>query len=139
MTNYEKYKDELIELLATNVVGTCSRIYSLRTNKETCPLCSDHEVCRECELLNERWLMAEAVSAVSFDPAGLKAGDKIIMRKHNDFEFYEFKVVCNSFPTLWLRFRGSENGMPQEGDDNFLISYDDLIEKCKVKRVLKND
>ena len=48
MTNYEKYKDELIELLATNVVGTCGRIYSLRTNKETCPQFPAPGFCEEC-------------------------------------------------------------------------------------------
>lgn len=135
MTNYEKYKDEFIELLAT-ASGACDKIYGLRTNKKTCPLRSGHEVCKECERLNKQWLMAEAKE---FDPAELKAGDKIIMREYGGLEFYKFKVVCNSFPTLWLRFRGSENGMPQEGDDNFLISYDDLIEKCNVIEVIRND
>lgn len=135
MTNYEKYKDELIELLAVNV-GSCGGVFRLRTNGKTYPVCSSYEACKECERLNKQWLRAEAVL---FEPAELKAGDKIIMREYGGLEFYKFKVVCNSFPTLWLRFRGSENGMPQEGDDNFLISYDDLIEKCNVREVIRND
>lgn len=135
MTNYEKYKDEFIELLATEAVA-CDRIYCLRTNKKTCPQFPAPGFCEECETLNKQWLNEEVVL---FDPAGLKPGDKIIMREYGGLEFYKFKVVCNSFPTLWLRFRGSENGMPQEGDDNFLISYDDLIEKCNVREVIRND
>lgn len=78
MTNYEKYKGEFIELLATNVVGACSRIYGLRTNKETCPLGPYREVCDECEMLNKQWLNEE-VKIVS--PSELKTGDKLSMRK----------------------------------------------------------
>ena len=37
MTNYEKYKDEFIELLAVSG-GSCKRVFELRTNTENCPL-----------------------------------------------------------------------------------------------------
>lgn len=135
MTNYEKYKDELIELLATEAV-TCDRIYCLRTNKKTCPQFPAPGFCEECELLNKQWLMAEA-KIVS--PSELKAGDKIIMRKRGNTEFLEFEVVCNKFPACWLRFRASENGIPQANDDDFLIFYGDLLDEYEVREVLKNE
>ena len=136
MTNYEKYKDVFIELLATNFVGTCSRIYGLRTNKETCPLCSDHEVCEECERLNKEWLEAEDLV---FDLEELEAGDKILMRKLGEKDAWLYEVVCNSFPALWLRFRASENCVSQARDENFLIFYADLSDKYEVHEVIKND
>lgn len=135
MTNYEKYKDELIELLATNVAGTCSRIYGLRTNKETCPLGPYREVCEECETLNKQWLMAEAPV---FDIEELEAGDKIRMRKLGEKDAWLYEVVCNSFPALWLRFRASENCVSQARDENFLIFYADLSDKYEVHEVIKN-
>lgn len=73
MTNYEKYKDEFIELLAT-ASGACDKIYGLRTNKKTCPPRSGPEGCKECERLNKQWLEAEALV---FDLEELEAGDKI--------------------------------------------------------------
>ena len=136
MTNYEKYKDVFIELLATNFVGTCSRIYGLRTNKETCPLCSDHEVCEECERLNKEWLEKEATT---FDLEELEAGDKIRMRKLGEKDAWLYEVVCNSFPALWLRLRAVENGVQQAKDENFLIFYADLSDKYEVHEVIKND
>lgn len=53
------------------------------------------------------------------------------MRKRDN---EKFEVVCNRFPYCWLRFR-SENGTYQT-DDNFLIFYDDLLDKYNVKEVL---
>lgn len=133
MTNYEKYKDELIELLAVNA-GSCGGVFRLRTNGKTYPMCSSYEACKECELLNKQWLMAEAVS---FAPSELKAGEKIIMRKHGNTEFLEFEVVCNKFPACWLRFRASENGIPQANDDDFLIFYGDLLDEYEVREVIR--
>lgn len=144
MTNYEKYKDEFIKLLSENQKPEskkpCFAVWLTRTNgkKLGCPHFinpKNKNTCKECAALNKQWLMAEAVL---FEPAEFKAGDRIIMRKRGDLEFYELKVVCNSFPALWLRFRASENGIPQASDENFLISYDDLLEKYEVKEVLKN-
>ena len=134
MTNYEKYKDELIELLAT-ASGACDKIYGLRTNKETCPPCSGLEGCKECERLNKQWLEAEAPV---FDLEELEAGDKIKMRKLGEDEAWLYEVVCNSFPALWLRFRASENCVSQARDENFLIFYADLSDKYEVHEVIKN-
>lgn len=134
MTNYEKYKDELIELLAT-ASGACDKIYGLRTNKETCPPGPYREVCDECEMLNKQWLNEE-VKIVS--PSELKAGDKIKMRKLGEDEAWLYEVVCNSFPALWLRFRASENCVSQARDENFLIFYADLSDKYEVHEVIKN-
>lgn len=135
MTNYEKHKDAFIELLAANG-GICEEIFCLRTNRETCPSCHDPEICKECELLNKQWLNEEVNE---FDPAELKAGDKIRMRKFGEVDARTYEVVCNSFPALWLGFRGSENGVHQAHDENFLISYDDLLDEYEVREVLKND
>lgn len=135
MTNYEKYKDVFIELLAT-ASGACDRIYCLRTNKKTCPPRSGPEGCKECASLNKQWLEAEAPV---FDLEELEAGDKIKMRKLGEDEAWLYKVVCNSFPALWLRFRASENGIPQARDENFLIFYADLSDKYEVHEVIKND
>lgn len=134
MTNYEKYKDEFIELLATEAVA-CDRIYCLRTNKKTCPQFPAPGFCKECERLNKEWLEAEATV---FDLEELEAGDKIKMRKLGEKDAWLYEVVCNSFPALWLRFRASENGVHQAHDENFLISYDDLLEKYEVREVVKN-
>ena len=135
MTNYEKYKDELIELLATEAVA-CDRIYCLRTNKKTCPQFPAPGFCKECERLNKEWLEAEATV---FDLEELEAGDKIKMRKLGEDEAWLYEVVCNSFPALWLRFRASENCVSQARDENFLIFYADLSDKYEVHEAIKND
>lgn len=135
MTNYEKYKDELIELLAVNGCA-CGGVFRLRTNGKTYPVCSNYKACKACEALNKQWLVAEA-KIVS--PSELKAGDKIRMRKLGEVDAWTYKVVCNSFPALWLRFRASENGVHQASDENFLISYDDLFNKYEVSEVIRND
>lgn len=137
MTNYEKYKDEFIELLAISN-DACKKVFKMRTKIEKCPLSSayvDYD-CKDCEALNKQWLNEVAKE---FDPAELKAGDRIIMRKHGDLEFYDFKVVCNSFPSLWLRFRATENGLLQASDENFLIPYDVLLDEYEVREVIRND
>ena len=135
MTNYEKYKDELIELLATEAVA-CDRIYCLRTNKKTCPQFPAPGFCKECERLNKEWLEAEATV---FDLEELEAGDKIKMRKLGEKDAWLYEVVCNSFPALWLRFRASENCVSQARDENFLIFYADLSDKYEVHEAIKND
>ena len=135
MTNYEKYKDVFIELLATEAVA-CDRIYCLRTNKKTCPQFPAPGFCKECERLNKEWLEAEATV---FDLEELEAGDKIKMRKLGEDEAWLYEVVCNSFPALWLRFRASENCVSQARDENFLIFYADLSDKYEVHEVIKND
>ena len=136
MINYEKYKNEIIKML-TYSTKPCRKIRQIRTYSKNadCPLdesVENYEICRECEKINEQWLNEEAKE---FDPSELKAGDKIIMRKHENTEFSEFEVVCNRFPYCWLRFRDSENGK-YRADDDFLIFYDDLLDKYDVKEVL---
>lgn len=133
MTNYEKYKDEFIELLAISN-DACKKVFKMRTKIEKCPLSStyvDYD-CKNCEALNRQWLNEEAKE---FDPAELKAGDRIKLKKFGNRDIFTYEVVCNSFPALWLRFRASENGIPQESDENFLISYDDLLDEYEVSEV----
>lgn len=126
MTNYEKYKDKIINMLVLG--GTCREIAQLRGGNNGCR----HHTCSTCVEKQKQWLNEEAKE---FDPSELKAGDKIIMRKHENTEFSEFEVVCNRFPYCWLRFRDSENGK-YRADDDFLIFYDDLLDKYDVKEVL---
>lgn len=137
MTNYEKYKDEIVDMLVRSTTF-CYKIRKIRTGSENtvCPvfaMTDSYEPCRKCEKLNKQWLNDEAEY---FDPAELKAGDKIRMRKHGNTEFSEFEVVCNCFPACWLRFRESENGIPK-ADDDFLIFYDDLLDKYEIKEVFR--
>lgn len=134
MTNYEKYKDEFIELLAISN-DACKKVFKMRTKIEKCPLSSTYD-CKDCEVLNKQWLEEEAKEFESYE---LKAGDRIKMRKFGNRGSFTYEVVCNSFPTLWLRFRASENGGHQASDENFLISYDDLLNRYEVDEVIRND
>ena len=137
MTNYEKYKNEIIKMLVSSV-STCNKIWQFRTGSEDakCPFYTSSfsgKYCKECESLNEQWLNEEINV---FDPYKLKEGDKIIMRKYVNTEFSEFEVVCNRFPYCWLRFRDSENGT-YRADDDFLIFYDDLLDKYELREVIR--
>lgn len=60
MTNYEKYKNEIIKMLIISV-ETCNKIWQFRTGSEDakCPYytgCSNDKLCEDCERLNEQWL-----------------------------------------------------------------------------------
>lgn len=126
MTNYEKYNKEIIDILVNGT--TCSKLRKLQGYDEKCSNIS----CSTCVPKLKKWLEAEAEE---FDPAELKAGDKIVMREYGGNEFSEFEVVCNSFPACWLRFRESENGTPK-ADNDFLIFYDDFVDKYDIKEVV---
>ena len=130
MTNYEKYKGEIIDMLISS--STCSKLVKLRGYGKKCTEIS----CCACMPELKQWLEAEAPV---FDLEELEAGDKIKMRKLGEDEAWLYKVVCNSFPALWLRFRASENGVHQASDENFLISYDDLFDKYEVSEVIRNE
>lgn len=83
MTNFEKYKDLFIDLLAGGQKIPCVETWRLRTKTKQlgCPqvFCSDDEdVCDVCKRLNKEWLEVEAPL---LDLEKLKAGDKIKMRK----------------------------------------------------------
>lgn len=137
MNNYEKYKDEIIKMLIYST-KTCRKIRQIRTCNETtaCPLAvsaENYELCRECERLNEQWLNEEAEE---FYPSELKAGDKVVMRKQGNMNFFEYEVICNMFPICWLRFRELENDTPK-ADNDFLIFYDDLLDDYYIKEVIK--
>lgn len=127
MTNYEKYKYDIINILINGT--TCSKLRKLQGYSKKCNDIS----CSSCVPKLRQWLEAEANE---FDPAELKAGDKIVMREYGDNEFSEFEVICNSFPACWLRFRKHESGAPKS-DDNFLIFYDDLTNEYEVKEVVR--
>ena len=60
MTNYEKYKNEIIKMLIISV-ETCNKIWQFRTGSEDakCPFYmnpSNDKLCEDCERLNEQWL-----------------------------------------------------------------------------------
>ena len=60
MTNYEKYKNEIIKMLIISV-ETCNKIWQFRTGSEDakCPFymnSSNDKICEDCERLNEQWL-----------------------------------------------------------------------------------
>lgn len=64
MTNYEKYKNEIIKMLIISV-ETCNKIWQFRTGSEDakCPFymsSSNDKLCEDCERLNEQWLDEEA-------------------------------------------------------------------------------
>lgn len=123
MTNYEKYKEEIIDMLVCE--NTCMKISQLHYGKLKC----NKQTCKECMNEQKQWLEAEAKE---FHPSELKEGDKIVMRKHENTEFSEFEVVCNRFPYCWLRFTGLENNKTKP-DKGFLISYDRLMSEYDVK------
>ena len=127
MTNYEKYKEEIIQMLDRG--KECINLLKLSGCEDECK----GRICSKCECEIEHWLNSEAVE---FDPAKLNTGDKIIMRKYWEADFYEYEVICNKFPTCWLRMRKQKDGT-FESDSDFLIFYDDLIEKYEVKGVIK--
>lgn len=122
MTNYEKYKEEIIDMLVRE--NTCLKIAQLRYGKLKC----NKQTCEECMNEQKQWLEAEAKE---FDPNKLKEGDKIVMRKRENTEFSEFEVVCNHFPYCWLRLMGLENNKAKP-DKGFLISYDRLMSEYDV-------
>ena len=130
MTNYEKYKGEIIDILISS--STCSKLVKLRGYGKKCTEIS----CCACMPELKRWLEEEAPV---FDLEELEAGDKIKMRKLGEKDAWLYEVVCNSFPALWLRFRASENCVSQARDENFLIFYADLSDKYEVHEVIKND
>ena len=130
MTNYEKYKEEIINMLVHE--NTCLKIMQLRYGENKCK----KQTCTNCVNEQKQWLEAEATA---FDLEELEAGDKIKMRKLGEKDAWLYEVVCNSFPALWLRFRASENCVSQARDENFLIFYADLSDKYEVHEVIKND
>ncbi len=127
MTNYEKHKEEIINMLVRD--NTCIRIAQFRYGKLKCK----KQTCKECINEIKQWLNEEAKE---FDPCKLKEGDKIVMRKHENTEFSEFEVVCNRFPYCWLRFMGLENNKAKH-DKGFLISYDRLMSEYDVIEVVR--
>lgn len=129
MTNYEKYKNEIINMLVRE--NTCIRIAQLRYGKLKCK----NQTCTNCVNEQKQWLEEEAPV---FDLEELEAGDKIKMRKIGEDEAWLYEVVCNSFPALWLRFRASENCVSKARDENFLVFYADLSDKYEVHEVIKN-
>lgn len=130
MTNYEKYKDEIIDMLISS--STCSKLVKLRGYGKKCTEIS----CCACMPELKQWLEAEAPV---FDLEELEAGDKIKMRKLGGNGVGLYEVVCNSFPAMWLRLRAPENGVSQARGENFLIFYADLSNKYEVHEVIKND
>lgn len=54
MTNYEKYKDEIIDMLVRE--NTCIRIAQLRYGKLKCK----NQTCKECMNEQKQWLNEEA-------------------------------------------------------------------------------
>lgn len=126
MTNYEKHKEEIINMLVRE--NTCMRIAQLRYGKLKCK----KQTCKECMNEQRQWLNEEAKE---FEPVEFKEGDKIVMRKHENTEFSEFEVVCNRSPYCWLRFMGLENNKAKP-DKGFLISYERLMSEYDVKEVL---
>lgn len=127
MTNYEKHKEEIINMLVRE--NTCMRIAQLRYGKLKCK----KQTCKECMNEQRQWLNEEAKE---FEPVEFKDGDKIIMKKHGNDEFSEFEVVCNRFPYCWLRFMGLENNKAKP-DKGFLISYDKLMSEYDVIGVFR--
>ena len=129
MTNYEKYKDEIIDMLISS--STCLKLVKLRGYGKKCTEIS----CCACMPELKQWLEAEAPV---FDLEELEAGDKIKMRKLGGNGVGLYEVVCNSFPAMWLRLRASENCVSQARDENFLIFYADLSDKYEIHEVIKN-
>lgn len=127
MTNYEKYKEEIIDILVRE--NTCIRIAQLRYDKLKCK----NQTCKECMNEQKQWLEAEAKE---FDPAELRTGDKIKMRKRGSTEFSEVQVFCNLFPIFWMRPLDYENHKPKS-DKDFLISYDKLMSEYDVIEVFR--
>lgn len=141
MTNYEKYKDELIDMLFKE--GACEKIkklsgYENECGKQKCSVC-----CSVCEEKIKRWLEAQAPS---FDFGELKTGDKIRMREIGEESAKVYEVVCNSFPAQWLRLRVPENeesflaseyGASCGKDENFLIFYDDISKGYEIEEVFR--
>lgn len=127
MTNYEKYKEEIINMLVRE--NTCIKLAQLRYGKLKCK----NQTCKECINEQRQWLNEEAKE---FDPNKLKEGNKIVMRKHENTESSEFEVVCNRFPYCWLRFTGLENNKAKP-DKGFLISYDRLMSEYEIIEVVR--
>ena len=128
MTNYEKHKEEIIDMLVRE--NTCLKIAQLRYGTVKC---KKQTSCTECVNEQKQWLNEEAKE---FDPYKLKEGDKIVIRKHENTEFSEYEVVYNRFPYCWLRFMDYENDKPKS-DKDFLISYDKLMSEYDVIEVFR--
>lgn len=67
------------------------------------------------------------------------------MRKIGEKSTRVYEVVCNSFPAMWLRLRVSESEVSflasehcdlYTRDEDFLIFYDDFLDKYDVKEVI---
>ena len=127
MTNYEKYKEEIIQILVRG--KGCINLLKLSGCEDECK----GRICSKCEYEIKHWLNEEAKE---FDPTELKEGDKIIMRKYENTKSFEYDVICNCFPTCWLRFRNYENDKPKS-DKGFLISYDKLMSEYDVIEVIR--
>ena len=127
MTNYEKHKEEIIDLVARG--SSCLKLLELCGHNGEC----GKYTCVECQKKLKQWLKEEAKE---FDPYKLKEGDKIVMRKHENTEFSEFEVFCNLFPIFWLRPMDYENDKPKS-DKDFLISYDKLMSEYDVIEVFR--
>lgn len=127
MTNYEKYKEEIINMLVRE--NTCIKLAQFHYGKLKCK----NQTCKECINEQRQWLNEEVKE---FDPYKLKEGEKIIMKKRGSTEFSEVEVVCNRFPTCWLRLRDYKNDKPKS-DKGFLISYDELMSECDVIEVFR--
>lgn len=127
MTNYEKHKEEIIDMVAR--ASSCIKLLELCGHNGEC----GKYTCLECQKKLKQWLKEEAKE---FDPAEFRDGDKIIMKKRGSTEFSEVEVVCNRFPTCWMRFMDYENDKPKS-DKGFLISYDELMSECDVIEVFR--
>lgn len=127
MTNYEKYNEEIMDLVARG--SSCLKLLELCGHNGEC----GKYTCVECQKKLKQWLKEEAKE---LDPNKLNEGDKIIMRKSVNDEFSQFEVVCNRFPICWLRLRDYKNDKPKY-DNDFLISYDELVSEYEVIEVFR--
>lgn len=127
MTNYEKYKEEIINMLVRG--KECINLLKLSGCEDECK----GRICSKCEYEIKHWLNEEFKE---FDPAELRTGDKIKMRKRGSTEFSEVQVFCNLFPIFWMRRLDYENHKPKAYKD-FLISYDKLMSEYDVIEVVR--
>lgn len=122
MTNFEKYKEEIIQMLVRG--KECINLLKLSGCEDGCK----GRICSKCECEIEHWLNEEVKE---FEPSKLKVGDKIIVRKNWDCYCYahEYEVLGNSLSVLWLRDNDNKE------DDGFLITHNDILQHYIVEEV----
>lgn len=122
MTNYEKHKEEIIDMITR--ASNCIKLLRLCGHEGEC----GKYACLDCQNKLTQWLNEEAKE---LDPYKLKEGDKIVMRKNGNYYSREYEVLGNSLSVLWLRDNDNKE------DSGFLISHKDMLEHYVIEEVFQ--